>query len=241
MVLRVVTAMLLALALAGCRISVTRGSGKMATETREVSGFNAVELSWLGDLAITQGPTESLTIEADDNILPLITSKVEGGTLVIGLEGGLGSNQVVPTRVVKYSLGVKDLSAVDLSGAGNISAPSIRADQLRVGLSGAGNVSLDQILATRLEVRSSGAGKITVGGQADTEAVVLSGLGAYEAGGLRASDVSVTISGAGGATVWAESTLDAIISGAGGVSYYGSPLVTKTISGLGSLRPLGAK
>src|SRR4051794_38180612 len=56
--------------LSGCTIgglNVIQGSGNKTTETRQVSGFNAVELSGVGKLIVKQTGTESLTIEGDDN------------------------------------------------------------------------------------------------------------------------------------------------------------------------------
>ena len=47
--------------LAGCSFGATVGSGKMATETRAVSGIEAVEFAFIGDLTIRQGEEESLS------------------------------------------------------------------------------------------------------------------------------------------------------------------------------------
>ncbi len=50
----------------------------MTTEARQVSGFSKVELQSSSDLTIRQGDSESLTIKVDDNLLPYITTEVEG-------------------------------------------------------------------------------------------------------------------------------------------------------------------
>src|SRR4029453_617014 len=60
------------LLLAAC--STTRGSGQLATAQREVANFTKVELAGQGDVTIEQTGTESLSISADDNLLPLLTS-----------------------------------------------------------------------------------------------------------------------------------------------------------------------
>jgi hypothetical protein len=65
---RVVLALLAVLLLAGC--TITRGSGQLSSESRQVSGFTKVELSGSGELKIEQTGTESLTISAEDNVLP---------------------------------------------------------------------------------------------------------------------------------------------------------------------------
>ncbi len=48
----------------------------MKTESRDVPGFTRLALGTIGELTLVQGEEESLVIEAEDNILPLITSEV---------------------------------------------------------------------------------------------------------------------------------------------------------------------
>lgn len=54
-----------------------RGSGTMKTETRQVSDFRAVEISYPAEVVISQGTSESLKIEADDNVLPGLQTRVQ--------------------------------------------------------------------------------------------------------------------------------------------------------------------
>lgn len=72
-----------------------RGSGNLITEEREVSDFDRVELASDGELMLTQGGSESLIIEAEDNVMSYITSEVRGGTLVLGLKTRWW-NQLIP-------------------------------------------------------------------------------------------------------------------------------------------------
>jgi hypothetical protein len=50
-----------------------KGSGVSKTESRKVEKFNAIVLD-VGSLTVEQTGTESLTVTADDNVLPLLTS-----------------------------------------------------------------------------------------------------------------------------------------------------------------------
>src|SRR4030095_6914061 len=59
------------------------GSGKAVTENRPVSGFSSIAVGLPGDVRVTQGDTETLSITPDDNVLPQIESVVENGTLKI--------------------------------------------------------------------------------------------------------------------------------------------------------------
>ena len=66
--------LILVMLLAGC--SFVRGSGVTVTETREVSNFDRVQLQSIGELTIIQGEPESLTIEAESNIVRRIKTDV---------------------------------------------------------------------------------------------------------------------------------------------------------------------
>lgn len=222
-------------------VSVTKGSGNVITESRSVSNFHKVDLAGFGELSITQGDTESLTIETDDNLLPLIETKVENGVLSIGPDSKRGAISVNPTHSIKYALHVKNLDALEISGAGNVNAPSLKSDTFTINTSGAGNLNLQQFETKTLTTSVSGAGNILLAGQVETQAATLSGFGNYDASNLKSTAADIRLSGAGNATVWASGTLNVQISGAGSVSYYGTPQVSQTISGIGAVKSLGSK
>jgi hypothetical protein len=225
----------------GCSIplnSIT-GSGRMTTETRSVSNFDGVTLAGFGDLTIIQGDSESLTVQAEDNILPYITTQVANGTLVIGYDTRYGSDWIRPTQPIKFNLALKNLNTLELSGAGNIQSASLTSDQLVLRVSGAGNIKIDKLEAKELTTSLSGAGNLNIAGQAASLDSRLTGLGSLQAGNLKSQSAKVTISGAGSATMAATESLDVTLSGIGSVEYYGNPKVTQKVSGIGSVKSLG--
>ncbi len=219
-------------------VKTVRGSGNVVTEEREVSGFESVALSGVGQVIITQGDEESLTIETDDNLMRHIETEVRNGTL----ELGLARNTIpIPTQSIIFRVSVDDLTGLTSSGAGSFKIDGLEADRLRVTLSGVGDVGIDSLSATDLVVKISGAGNVDLAGQVEAQEIDMSGLGRYSAPDLESQTASVRISGAGGAVVWAQDTLDVEISGAGNVEYYGSPQVTREISGAGKVTSRGDK
>jgi Putative auto-transporter adhesin, head GIN domain len=228
----------IALVLGGCGAFMVPdtgvgGSGNVKSESRDVSGFDEVFLAGIGDLSIQQTGTESLTVEAEDNLLPLITTQVAGGRLTIGVKPG---TNIRPTRPIRYQLTVKQLSTIGLSGAGTVSASNLTAGAMTVTTSGAGKTSIAGLSATTLHVTLSGVGDVTISGQTQSQDVTLSGAGSYQARDLASNSASVRVSGTGSATVQVRDTLDAHVSGVGSVVYYGNPSVTKDVSGVGSVR-----
>jgi hypothetical protein len=217
-----------------------RGSGNVISQMREVSGFDAIRLEYPAQVLIQQGGSESVKIEAEDNLLPNLKTEVRSGRLEIFYrrEGG---KHVNPTKTVKITIVVKDLKDVDFSSAGELVIEKLKTDNLDVSLSGAGNLKLNDIQVKGLGVSLSGAGSMSASGTADNLDVSISGLGDFKGGDLHSQDARASISGAGSATLWVDNDLTAQISGAGSVSYYGSASVTRQISGVGDVKKLGDK
>jgi hypothetical protein len=218
-----------------------RGSGVVLSEPRQVADFRSIEINYPVELTLRQGASTTLTVEAEDNLMPQLTTRVSGSTLIIENNQRDWAKRVTPTKAVKVTLTVKTLQRVDFSSAGTLRAEKLQTDQLDVYISGAGTVNLADLTAKNLSVNMSGAGSISAAGSADTLKVNISGLGSFQGGDLISQSTRIGISGAGSATVWVKNDLNAQISGTGSVKYYGSPSVTRQISGLGSVNSLGNK
>ena len=231
----------LTLMLSACTIDMVSGSGHLTTDTRKVSGFDSVLFSAIGDVTIIQGPTESLTIEAEDNILPKIITEVRGAQLYIGFDRQNWQDIVRPTKGIKFTLAVKSLNSLEMSGVGSLTADSLAADKLTVKVGGAGAVKITNFTGSSLSAIMSGAGNVEFSGKVNSLDATMSGVGNFACGDLQTQSAKVNLTGAGGATVWASSRLDVSITGAGSVSYYGKPKITKNVTGVGVLNELGAK
>ncbi len=201
-----VLAMLLAGILAGC------SDYSLQTLSKEVSGFDQIRIETFGEFIIQQGSEESLKIEAPRDYLRYVTTEVENGELIIGTRRGfLGA----PIERVTYTLTVKDLSKVSLSGAGAVKIFALETDRLVIELTGAGSVEIDQLTANSLITNLSSAGAVVVAGKVDSQEVNISGVGSYEAGDLRSNSAVILLTRAGSAVVWAEETLDVSVTGVG--------------------------
>lgn len=212
---------------------------KKVTETREVAGFGRVSLGGIGALTITQGDCESLAIEADERVLPRITSDVEDGTLVLGLKPGSWWKKIGDAlKTVRYNLTMRDISGIALAGAGTIKASRLSTERLELVVSGAGSLRVESLAATDLSVVVSGAGSCEVAGQVENQDVRITGAGGYRAPTLESCCVKAAINGTGSITVNVRETLDATVSGAGSIKYHGEPTVFQRITGVGSIRGL---
>ncbi len=246
----IILVMILAVISTACvipaRPQVIRGSGDIIVEDRDVSGFDRISMAGAGKIILTQGDTESLSIETDDNLMEYIETKVVGDTLEIDFTDEIvfsegGRDILEPSSGFVFRISVIDLEAIKVSGAADIQIEKLKTERLVITFSGAGDISIDDLNADTLEIYISGAGNVDLAGKVFSQYVTLSGVGRYAGFDLESQEASVTISGVGGAEVWATETLDVVISGAGDVEYYGNPSVHPSISGLGRLNGLGEK
>jgi Putative auto-transporter adhesin, head GIN domain len=208
---------LLGLSLAGCVTLGGRervwGSGRVTTEERDIAPFTGIDVSGIGELVINQGEVEQLTVETDDNLQRIVVSEVRNGTLYLDFRTDA---IVMRLSQLTFTLTVKDLDRITLSGAATIRAQSL--------------------MGTQLTVDHSGVGSVIVSGAVQEQHVRLSGAGRYDGAGLASDRATVDLSGVGSVVVNVRDRLDATLSGAGSVEYIGAPEVHTTTGGIGTIR-----
>jgi len=204
--------LLVLLAVSACDGSVfgVRGSGNVITESRDVSGFNEIALFGSGTVRVDVNGTESLTVEAEDNIMPLLKTEVANGRLELSVESSIS-----PTTDITYTVAAVALDGVTIAGSGDVTATGIATDLF--------------------DVEISGSGRVKPTGTAASLVVEISGSGRYLGEGLEASIGTVRVSGSGEAVVNVTDDLDVDVSGSGGVQYIGEPTVTESVSGSGKV------
>ena len=213
------------------------GSGNIKTESRAVINFTAISLNLPADIELRQGATESLTIETDDNLLPLIETVVEDGKLKIR---PTEKNTNFKTKTMKIVVNLKNIDAISVAGSGDVRADSLKATNLKASIAGSGDIRIKSLTADFLKVNIAGSGDFSVTGKANNFEASIAGSGDIRADKLEAKDVKVSIAGSGDAAVWATQTLKVSVAGSGDIKYYGDAAVTKSVAGSGSITRLGA-
>jgi hypothetical protein len=190
-----------------------RGSGVAKQETRSLPAFTQIELNGSYALALTVDPNAAdpvaLTLNGDDNILPVITTEVANGRLVVSCKGSISTK--LPLTIAAK---VKDLSALQINGSGNVTVSGLSAKDLRLAIAGSGDIKAD--------------------GSAEKLEVSISGSGDAKLAALKAAEAKVHIAGSGDVELTVERSLDVHIAGSGSVTYHGSPAtVNQHVAGSG--------
>ncbi len=213
------------------------GSGQVTKTQRQISGFKGLSLELPSNVEIIQGEAESVLIETDQNIAPLIDTVVEGDQLKIR---SIPRSRSLKPTLLKITVQARTMDRITISGSGDVRAARLQAKTLEAKISGSGDIAIGTLDADSVTVAISGSGDFFAGGRANTVRLSIAGSGDVKASALAAKNVTLSIAGAGDAKVWATDTLTVQIAGSGDVDYYGDAVVSKSVAGSGRVRRLGA-
>ena len=111
-------------------LTVVSGSGVLRTEARDVASFTAIDLRAVGDAVVEVGPTASVEIDTEDNLVPYLTTSAIDGSGTVHADGVAGTD-----------------FAADVNGSGDVSASGaaeqcrIDVERISVRVAGPGNVT----------------------------------------------------------------------------------------------------
>jgi hypothetical protein len=227
------------------------GSGTVIEADRSVSNITGVELTMQGTLHITTGASESLRIEAEDNLMEYIQTEVRLGKLVIGTRPGINLH---PNRPINYYLTVTGLSSVVISSSGDIETDDQQSGSFSITISSSGNLSISSLDCTTLQVKISSSGDVKItklvaettsvtisssgnldilGGQVQQQDITISSSGEYHARDLESVTANVVLSSSGEATIRVSDHLGGRLSSSGNINYSGNPDVSISMTSSG--------
>jgi hypothetical protein len=155
---------LLVLAPVGCKKQEpedrVRGSGVGSTVRRPIPAFSKLEVRGSVRAEVEVGKPSSLELLGDDNLLPLVTTRVNAGTLVIGSDQVLKATQPLVARITTPSL-----DGIALAAASSGFLRGVKADHFVARLVGATELYAEGT-SRRLEVVVKGAARAKLKGLA---------------------------------------------------------------------------
>ncbi|MES2957951.1 MAG: head GIN domain-containing protein [Pseudomonadota bacterium] len=222
----------------GAHAATLEGSGKSATETRALGTFQSISVRDGIDIVVRQGSSEGVQVRADDNLLPMVQTVVEGSGEARSLRIRFKPGESLRTRSpVVVTVDVIKLTALASSGSGNISVEALKTPALALSISGSSDAKLHQLDTDQFNISIAGSGDVHASGRATRLEVSIAGSGEVRTRELASSDVSVSIAGSGDASVAAQKSISVSIAGSGDVEYVGAATLAKSrIAGSGTVR-----
>lgn len=157
-------------------------------ERRKTASFERVRLTGAVTVKYTQADTVSVWVEAPEDMLKQILTRVEGDCLVVGLKtvgrlfvfSGTKGDDITVHVTSPDLIGVEvkgsgdfkckrhldtDTLTLTLRGSGDIEFADIICDHVKTSLVGSGDVELQQVVAQRSDIELVGSGDITINQQ----------------------------------------------------------------------------
>lgn len=187
--------LLIALSLSlGCYADVVRGSGKSGKESRELGPFDSVEVGGGIHVIVTSGPTQAVLVEADDNVLPLVETKVEDSKLTIGFK----THNFWNAGDVNVTVQQPKFTALEASSGSSINATLGATPELALEASGGAAIVARGLDVGTLAASASGGARLELAGVADQVKLDFSGGARLKGKKLRARTVLVNRGGCSG-------------------------------------------
>ncbi len=134
---------LIALAISGCEEDsnpdpeMITGTGPVVNKTLELPSFNKIELTGTADFNISIGSPQAVVLNAQQNIIDVMSIKVEGETLKVGLK----SNVSISTpEGIHFDITVPSMTKILLAGAGDFELSGSDQNELSVIITGVGDI-----------------------------------------------------------------------------------------------------
>jgi hypothetical protein len=173
-------------------VSLISAAAVARTEDRDVPPFSAVEVEGGIHATVDVGPRRPVRIEADDDVLALLETRVEHGALRIGFKP---HSRRRGDHRVSVTIQTPDLRSVGASGGSVVRASFTRADESGINASGGSELRIRGVDATRLSVDGSGGSVLDIQGRADTLDLQMSGGSHLHGRDLSVKDVDLQASG----------------------------------------------
>jgi len=194
------------------------GNKDVVTKERKAGNFDGVRVSSGIDVFLKQGSSESIKVDADENLHEYILTEIKDGVLHVYTDANIRSAERKRVYVT-----MKDITSVSTSSAGDVIGETpVKCKNLKLSASSAGSIKLD-VTADEIKVNISSSGDISLEGTADVLEADLSSAGDLNSFDLKVREADISVSSAGDADVNVTERLTARASSAGDVRYEGNP------------------
>lgn len=210
-------------------------TGKIIKEKRAISGFTQLLVKDNLNVFIIQDSLFEVTVEAGENIVPLITTEIDGNTLVCR-----NKNRCNWTRSYKQPLNIyvhmPVIDIIESDGTGDIKTlNTIQASTCFVQTKNSGNIDLS-INTHILRSAMHGSSDLILHGKADSHGCDIGGTGFLNASDFNTGYTYLHTYTIGLCYIYARDLLICKIDQKGDVFCYGNPkTVDATLNGSGKL------
>ena len=206
----------------GSTLSALASGNETETQTRNVSGFNAIDVSTGIDLYITMGSTEEVKIVADDEIIDDIKTEVKNGTLHIYMKRNNWFNWR-GNKTRKAYVTVKELVELDASSGSDVESENIlEGENFKISASSGSDIELE-VHYKNLSLDTSSGSDAELKGKVKNLKLSASSGSDIDASGLESVNCKASASSGSDISLTVTEDLEADASSGADITYHGNP------------------
>ena len=191
-------------------------------KNRSLSGFHSIKVEDGVDVYIKQGNTESVTVKADENLVEMIKTEVDGQTLYISSKGSVYRSKAFDVYVV-----VKDLERLKAEDGSDVySLSKITVDQLELTMKGGSDVEME-VEANTIQCDLVGGADAKLSGSVGHLIAKARGGSDLKAKHLSIDKCELDVRGGSDAWVKVNQEIDAQAYGGSDIYYTGDPKIIR--------------
>ncbi len=195
----------------GTNADLIKGNGIMAKENRAADPFHAIQIEGAMTVNYRRAASVQVEVTGDQNLLPLITTQVDQGVLVISAKQSYQCQQPITIE---------------------LSSPHLTAATLQ----GAAELVLKDVSETSLYLELQGSGGLNAEGKVEQLSVHIKGSGDVNVKDLESIHADLQVKGSGSIINTVKESLTASVVGSGDIAYFGHPKkVTPHLVGSGQI------
>lgn len=210
-----------------------QGNENVVRNSRDVKDFHGINTRSSINIVVTQGEKYKVELEAEENVMDYIETRVEDGVLVVTFRN---NTSIETHEEVTAYVTAPSFDKFVINGSGNITGEGTfkSTDEVETSVQASGNIKLS-LDCPSLKALVQGSGDINLGGKTRDVRCTIQGSGNLNASEFKAENVIAEVQGSGNANVYASVKVEAKIQGSGNVTYAGNPQVSSSIQGSGTV------
>lgn len=197
-----------------------KGNGNIVRETRDVEEFDRIKVSRGMEVYIIQDSLQKVVVEADENLLDVIETKIEGTTLLVTV-----TENIRESKSKKVYISVNNLREISaIAGSVVKTTDTLRTNELKVSAVAGSNQKLDVVTGS-LSVNAVAGSEISLNGSSEifnSKAVAGS---IIKAKNFTSGKCNVRVNSGSNIWICVEKEMDASASSGGNVYYTGNPVI----------------
>lgn len=204
-----------------------KGNGNVTSTERAINkNFTQIEISKGLDVYITQSDTESIKVQADENLQDIIITEVKGNVLKIYAQDNI--RYAASKKVMLHFKNVTQITAT--SGSDVFSTNTIVADKLKLTTTSGSDMELD-LNTQNLECKSTSGSYLKLKGKTNNLVVKAKSGSDIKASNLIANTCNANATSGSAIIIHTTNQLQATASSGGDIKYYGNPEKADTNDG----------